>query len=92
MGVSNMQDGNKITLTIKYVAGDYTDDFNVHQTVGHVLTKAVTKLKIDESVASKLGLYLDGNLLANSTTISEAGLQDNTLLKLSSLKNTDIEG
>lgn len=84
--------GNKIDLTIKYVAGNYTDDFNVHQTIGHVLDKSVNHFKIDETAKHNLGLFNNGNQLNNETTIEQIGLNDGQVLILSSIKSTDVEG
>lgn len=83
---------NKVDLTVKYVAGNYQDSFNIHQTIGHVFDKAVQYFHIDVTAASKLGLFLNGSQLEKSKTIEQYTLPDGAVLMLSSIQSSDIEG
>ena len=89
---NELSNKNKVDLTIKYVAGNYQDSFNVHQTIGHVFDKAIKHFHIDEAAASKLGLFFNGTQQEKSKTIEQCALPDGAVLILSSIQSGDIEG
>lgn len=70
-----MPNDNKITLTIASLSGSFTDDFNVHQKVEHIIKEANRRLNITPAPGEQWQLTRpDDSVIDPNSTIAEAGL------------------
>ena len=76
------KNGNKIDLTVVTLSGDYSDEFNVHQQLQHVVDKAFKALKIVPAPGEQWLLRYNNVNLATSQSIKEAGIQDGAVMEL----------
>ncbi len=73
---------NKVTLTVITLSGNYTDEFNVHQKLQHVIDKTFTKLHIQPAQGEVWVLTYNGTELNPAQTIEEARLPNGAQLQL----------
>ena len=73
---------NKVHLTVITLSGNFEDDFNVHQTLQHVIDKAFTKLSIVPGPGEQWVLRYENAALSPSHTIAAANLPDGAVLEL----------
>ena len=74
--------GNKIRLIISTTAGDLDEEFAVDQPLGAIEKIAMARLKLDPSQAEEFALVLDGQALDEERTLSELGIECDTILTL----------
>lgn len=70
-----MANDNKITLTVASLSGSFTDDFNIHQKVDHIIKEANRQLNITPASGEKWQLTRpDDSVIDPNLTIAGAGL------------------
>jgi hypothetical protein len=77
-----MANENKLTLTVQTLSGKIEHEFNVHQTLQHVVDYTIDKLKLQTTPDEVWELRLGSTLLSLEQTIGQAGLLDHAVLKL----------
>lgn len=82
---------NTIVLKVLAEAGVYEDQFNVHQSLGHVIKKAMSHFGIDEKLYSQFEIMLNDMPLNNSMKINELGIDNYTQLLLHN-KGPTVDG
>lgn len=70
----------KVRLVFSTTAGDLEDDFPVNQPLNALKREVMGRLQLDPSQANEFIVTFEGNLLDESKTLAELGLQDNTVL------------
>ena len=73
---------NKVSLTVITLSGNFTDEFNVHQTLQHVIDKAFHELKIKPAANEQWVLTYNGTQLNATQTIGDAHLPNGAQLQL----------
>lgn len=73
---------NKITLNVQSLSGNFTDEFNLHQTLQHVMDKAFKELNIVPSPGEVWQLRYNNVVLTLGHTIEQADLPDGATLTL----------
>ena len=74
--------GNKVTLTVITLSGNYSDEFNVHQRLQHVIDKAFNELTIKPAPGEQWVLRYNNAVLDPNRTIEEAAIPDGAMLEL----------
>src|SRR5690348_5725549 len=73
---------NKVTLTVITLSGNYSDDFNVHQRLQHVVDKTFEELTITPAPGEQWVLRYNNVVLDLARTIGDAGIPDGATLEL----------
>lgn len=73
---------NKLTLSIVTLSGNYSDEFNVHQKLQHVVDATFKELGIQPAPGEEWLLKNGDTTLTLTQTIEDAKLQDGTTLML----------
>ena len=73
---------NKVTLTVITLSGNYTDEFNIHQTLQHVIDMTFNKLHIKPAAGEVWVLSYNGTELNPTLTIEVAHLPNGAQLQL----------
>jgi len=79
-----MTSENNVTLTVQTLSGKIEHPFNVHQTLQHVVSYTIDKLKLQTTPDEVWELRLAGvsTPLNLALTIEQAGIPDHAVLKL----------
>ncbi len=77
-----MTNDNLVTLTVTTLSGKLEHEYNVHQTLQHVVDFTVEKLKLQAAPGEVWELRLGSTLLDLTKTIAEAGIPNHAVLKL----------
>lgn len=72
----------RIHLIVQTLSGTFEDEFNVHQTLEHVVQRTFTKLHIKPAPGEVWELRLGDQVLNKQQTIEQAGVPDGAKLKL----------
>jgi hypothetical protein len=73
---------NKVHLTVITLSGNFDGDFNVHQTLQHVIDRAFEKLSIVPTPNEQWTLRYQNTVLSPGQTIEAANLPDGAVLEL----------
>ena len=73
---------NRITLIISTTAGDLEDDFPANQPLMALKKEAMARLKLDVSQADEFVLVLDGEVLDESKSARDLGIESGSVLTL----------
>lgn len=76
------QNPNQIELTVVTTSGTWTDTYNIHQHLQHVIDRVFNKLQITPAPNEEWQLKYGETLLNPSQTIQQAGLPDKARLTL----------
>lgn len=70
----------KVRLIFSTTAGDLEEDFPTNQPLHALKREVMGRLQLDPSQADEFTVTFEGNLLDESKTLAELGLQDNAVL------------
>jgi len=73
---------NQRDLTIQTLSGSVEHEFNIHQTLQHVVDFTIEKLKLHTTPDEVWELRLGSAVLNLTQTIEQAGVLDHSVLKL----------
>src|SRR5579859_5918646 len=73
---------NDRTLVVQTLSGTIEHEFNIHQSLQHVVDYTIDKLKLHTTPDEVWELRLGSTLLNVSQTIAQAGIPDHAVLKL----------
>jgi hypothetical protein len=77
-----MPNDNLEALTVQTLSGNLEHQYNIHQTLQHVVDFTVEKLKLALAPGEVWELRLGSTLLDLTKSIAEAGVPDHAVLKL----------
>lgn len=77
-----MAKDSKITVTVTTLSGNYTDEFNIHQKLQHVVDKAFHALHIVPAEGEVWELRYNNVVLNLPQNLEEAGIPDHATLTL----------
>lgn len=80
----------KIKLSFASSAGDYEEEFPVNQPLKAVEKQVLAQLGLDPSKADDFVITLDGEVLDETKSLQELGLEDCTLLAVERREVTKI--
>lgn len=81
---------NTINITFSTNAGDIEDDFPENQPLHSLKKEIMGKAKLDVSQSDEFNLTFNGEILDESQTLKELGIQDGAILVLERKEITKI--
>ena len=73
---------NKITITVTSLSGNYTDEFNIHQKLQHVMDKAFEALHIVPAAGEEWQLRYNDVVLSLTQSLEDAKIPNHAKLTL----------